>query len=649
MDPSFVSRLRRGLRAGLATAAGALLCLAALQAPALAASSSDSLTFTIKPKDIYPPAPVVNLQAAAGGEGQLLLSWYAPDSNNNVFAASSPAAGYSIRIATYSVTSIGGSTVTWWNNAMDVNALPAPAVSVSPPTPAFPGTTQYLLLNQLWPGVTYYAMMISSDSFGNVSGADLNSIPPAVQASTLVFDAAPPAPTGLVVSQPGPGKIAVSWNPVNVFDMDFYRVYFDSTPPYDFSHSSITVLNQGTTTELLVGMSTGTYGFKVSAVDRGQPRYPGIALESVNNSTVTFVLVPVVHLPQTPFGVALTSAAATVSLRWMPVPRFSDFAPFAVSTAPTVDELSAYHVYRATSPTLGGWTELAILSTATLTWTDPAAGPQYYYHVRAENTSGLSARSVIRAAGDSSAYYVASDDQSFFEILPADVGPIEGVAGVPMSAYLIQSSSRPMDLGTLQGRVMKSIEFDAYLGGLTYAPTFASADPGVLRLRYELAASTGAVTPSAFTAGVAATPGNLSVYWNNGSRWVQLYGSVDTVSQLMTIQTKFFGQYQLRTVERTGGFTFSTAGISNRFLTPNGDGRNDNVVFNFDNPKDSAVTGKILDIRGRVVAPSLPPGPVSNSLMWDGTSGGRPVPGGVYIYQISSEGQTFTGTLVIVR
>jgi gliding motility-associated-like protein len=141
----------------------------------------------------------------------------------------------------------------------------------------------------------------------------------------------------------------------------------------------------------------------------------------------------------------------------------------------------------------------------------------------------------------------------------------------------------------------------------------------------------------------------MSVYWYNGKGWVQLFGRLDTLSQTLTIQTKFFGQYQLRTVERAGGFSFNAAGVSNRFITPNGDGKNDNIVFTFDNPTDALVTGKIFDRQGRVVAGSLPAGPISNSLIWDGSAGGRSAPGGVYIYQISAEGKTYTGTVVIIK
>ena len=111
----------------------------------------------------------------------------------------------------------------------------------------------------------------------------------------------------------------------------------------------------------------------------------------------------------------------------------------------------------------------------------------------------------------------------------------------------------------------------------------------------------------------------------------------------------FGGDGRRCSVERAGGFSFNMSGVSNRFITPNGDHRNDNVVFTFDNPRDSAVNAEIVDMHGRLVVGSLPAGPVSNSLMWDGTAGGRPVPGGVYIYQISAEGQKYSGTVVIIK
>jgi gliding motility-associated-like protein len=356
------------------------------------------------------------------------------------------------------------------------------------------------------------------------------------------------------------------------------------------------------------------------------------------------------NLPQTPYGIGLNVGTSSVTLRWMPVVRFSDDSPFAVSTAAVPSELNGYHVYRATAPVLAPWTDVADVSSATLAWSDIAGDPhcgfQCFYSVAASNTLGTSAPSVVRSAADRSAYVIAPDGVSFLQVLSANVAPIEGVVGNPNSAYLVTASNRPQDLGALNGLVVKSIEFDAYQGGILLAPNLPMPGPGVLHMSYQTSAATGLVTPSA----VAATPSNLSVYWNNGASWVQMYGTLDGVDQALTIQTTFVGEYQLRTVARAGAFSFNVAGISNRFLTPNGDHKNDNTVFTFDNPNGAAVTCRIFDMKGRLVASNLPSGPeAGNSLMWDGTSGGRTVPGGVYIYQMQAEGQTYSGTLVVIR
>ncbi|HEX4046467.1 MAG TPA: gliding motility-associated C-terminal domain-containing protein, partial [Elusimicrobiota bacterium] len=441
-------------------------------------------------------------------------------------------------------------------------------------------------------------------------------------------------------------SFSVSWSSVSVFDLDYYKIYYDSSPPYDFSHSTTTAVFAPATTDVITGLSTGTYIFKVTAVDRGAPRYPGVALESVAASSVTVQLVIAVHPPQSPYGIALTSGPAAATLSWMPVVRYADLTPFAVSTAPAVGELYGYSVFRATTPTLGVWNDMADVSTQTLTWTDLASGPQYYYYVAAVNNSGSSAPSVIRTPGTKAAYIVAPDDRSFYQVNAPEISPIEGVPSNPDSAYLISVSSRPQDLGGLNGAVVKSLEFDAYMGGKLLSPTLALSQPGLLSMHYDVTASSQ-VSPS----GVSNTPSNMSVYWFNGVEWVQLYGTLDPLTQTMSVQTEFFGRFELRTVERATGFSFNMAGVSNRFITPNNDQRNDNVVFTFSNPNNSPITAQIFDARGRVVAGSLPPGPegAGNSLMWDGTSGGRSVPGGVYIYQIRAEGQTYSGTLVIIK
>lgn len=351
------------------------------------------------------------------------------------------------------------------------------------------------------------------------------------------------------------------------------------------------------------------------------------------------------RLAQAPYGIGLSTAANSVTVSWLPVVRYDDRVAFANPNAPTATELTGYHVYRATTPIHASWVELpTALSTATLTVTDVGYGTTYYYAVRSETflsclaTTALSARSLIRSADTFDAYSVAPDDQSYFQIPKALVAPLVGTPGDPASAYAIVTSS---SADKLEGRVFKALEFMAYRGGLTLDTDFTLGGMGRIYAHY---GSSLTVTISG-----SGSPTNSSIYWWNGEKYLQLYGKSNALTQNMFLETKYFGKYQLRTVERVTSFAFNVAGLSNRFVTPNGDGKNDAVVFTFDNPHDTVISGRILDLRGRVVANHLVSGPAPNSLQWDGTAGGRGVPAGMYIYQLDGEGHSFTGTLVVLK
>lgn len=94
--------------------------------------------------------------------------------------------------------------------------------------------------------------------------------------------------------------------------------------------------------------------------------------------------------------------------------------------------------------------------------------------------------------------------------------------------------------------------------------------------------------------------------------------------------------------------TFQLFSISNRILTPNGDGRNDIVTFVLNNPADVAVTGKVYSLRG-IFLGAMAPGKKSGTLFWDGRAYGAKVPTGVYIYRLQGEKRVITGSLVVIR
>jgi len=139
----------------------------------------------------------------------------------------------------------------------------------------------------------------------------------------------------------------------------------------------------------------------------------------------------------------------------------------------------------------------------------------------------------------------------------------------------------------------------------------------------------------------------VAMYWNNGAKWTNIYGVTDALEKTVAVETVHVGQYEARSVERVSGFKFDVSGISNRRITPNGDGLNDRIQFRFDNPADAQVSGRIFDLKGAYVAGMTQTGQFT--IEWDGKAGGQPVSGGVYIYQLECEGDVFTGTLAVVR
>ncbi len=105
---------------------------------------------------------------------------------------------------------------------------------------------------------------------------------------------------------------------------------------------------------------------------------------------------------------------------------------------------------------------------------------------------------------------------------------------------------------------------------------------------------------------------------------------------------------------------FSLIGVSNRFITPNGDNKNDVAIFAFNNLALQQVTGKIYDIHGRFVADMVRASAsavvlgqgcadVNSCQQWDGKANGQTVHTGVYIYVVTATGASYSGVVVVIR
>ena len=383
--------------------------------------------------------------------------------------------------------------------------------------------------------------------------------------------------------------------------------------------------------KIIEGFNSGTtYYFALETINSHRLR------SELSNPAAAFALVPLA-----PMNFRLTRVGTSVTMTWLPPAGYQNRIPFNDRFSPSYPyEIKKYEVYRATAPVDAEWSMVSgEISSGTLTWSDTiGANDAFYYHARAFNQAGASIPSYARASLGGGLYFLAPDNQSMLEV-PADgAGAFFSASADPMDAYSIEISTHQEDLG---GRVVKSVEFSAYRGGLEPAADFSLTKNGALKLYY--AKSGGVITPSA-----AADAKGVSMYFYNGARWLQMYGEVNAEERSVKLATKALGRYQLRTTERTGLFAADKAGLTNRLITPNGDGKNDTMVFVFDNPQHKDVKGKIYDLRGALVD-TMKAGPIGNSLLWDAKAGGQTVPGGVYIYQIEAGGAVYNGTVAVIR
>lgn len=119
------------------------------------------------------------------------------------------------------------------------------------------------------------------------------------------------------------------------------------------------------------------------------------------------------------------------------------------------------------------------------------------------------------------------------------------------------------------------------------------------------------------------------------------------------------------------GAGFRFFGPLSRVITPNGNAQKPNgtAIFCFDNPADSGVSGSVFTLLGSAVASMGPAtvNPVNSGcplgiydthglqgvsggyLTWDGTSNGAVVHSGIYVYRVTAEQKSYTGTIIVVR
>ena len=613
-------------RSSAALLAAALAALGARPARALNQGASLSISITVP--DVWPPRAVSDLAVQPVYEGRAVLAFTAPFSDTARIPKPDAVSSYLIRQSTLPVSAFGGNADAWWSSATAVSGTVTPAV---------PGSSQTLTLSFLTPGVTFYFAVRSLDQASNLSALDASAASGTPRA--VYFTPVPPGtPSGIAAALRSDRTVALSWTELTDAqkgaDFAAYRVWRSSSPASPFA----VVLTTPTAGALDASAQVGVpYRYYVTGID-------ALGLESPPSAVVSADLSVVPPLP--PAGLSVTPGSSTVSVAWDAVTHYANGVPFANPAAPTLDELTGYLIYRATAPVGGSWVLRGATPAGQTSFTDAWDGLSYSYLVRAEHFLSTSAASVAISL-QGAAQALSPDGLSY-----VDLGASARELGAAVSGVgdlVILSSANPSDVS---GAVLASLTFTPVKTDGSVVPAFQFQGLVRVILHYQvqggLVVPQGAVPQSVVLPAPQAGTG-LGAFWFNGAKWVKVYGTVDTAAQTITVETHALGPYQIRVMERAQGASFDpVGGVSSRVITPNGDGLNDVVIFQVDNPTQSELTGQVFDLRGARVA-DLAAGPRADTLQWDGKSGGRVVPSGVYIYQLRVEDKVFNGTIVVAR
>ncbi len=624
------------------------------------------------------PGTITGFWASSGTTvGSVHLQWTAPG-NDGYESNTKGARDFVVAYSTTASLSPASSQTAF--NA----ALSAGGFLGSVPAPQISGTLQTMTATSLTPGVTYYFAIEAQEADGLYGNLSLGATAVATLGLSEITDLTASSTTVV-------GQIDLSWtapyytgtNPpvsyVAVYSTSEMNTQSDFQTVDSTSFSIGNALPGGSRqTFQLSGLAACTqYFVAIVGKDSGTPPAQAPWYRNAVSSTpyVNYynyaTTAGCTRVPDVPVNVALTTGAASNTLAWSAVTMLNDGTLFTSTGTPPAQDLEGYDVQLSTWPDApdGDWTDLTAGCDPTSpsncvavstnpykvdnsTWVAACQTQACYYRVFAVNTAGFSLPSNERSTATDDLWSVFVETTPVFESAMMDVPAT--YAASTLANFYVYAAPQYQDISS-NSPVVTSVDFEALLGGVTLDPTTRLAGAANLTMTYSIDSSGNVQIASLRPALAPATAQDLSLFWWNGNGWIQAYGKVQTLSDSISVQTPFLGKYQLRLAQVPGGFAFDPSGLSNKFITPNGDGKNDNAVFNFANPQFSSVSGKIFDLQGRYIADMSAPsggcaGGPGQCLMWDGRgSNGTIVSGGVYVYQLSGGGTHYNGTIVVIK
>lgn len=489
---------------------------------------------------------------------------------------------------------------------------------------------------------TFTGLQVNTQYFARVIAIDTIDLSSSNWTASLSTYTLASTPTGLATTGVSATAVDLTWNANGNPSSTIFGIERSSDA---VNYSTIGTISGTTYTDN--SMSAGvTYSYRVYALNDSN-------VASAPSNTVSASIPGSGTQPKSPSGFSLTrtqTGANTfqIDFQWHTVTERSDGS--------ALSNLYGYKIYVSTS-LLTPRSQWVNVSTPTLpNWTTTTNSDVSYYSLRTVDADGqLSDWSrILDDSSDLNHIFMASDNISRVS-LP------QSSANIFLRAN--NSYASDLDLTFTQvsaeetGRIAKSLYIKLMNHDTGSEITKPSFDLPLIRGTLAYSVSGGVVVQGSPTfhgfriplISASQASEELSLFWYNGNDWVKTTAVVNTADNTVSFTATRIGRFQIRAASHVSGVSLTR--VYPRIITPNNDGWNDKVIFEFDNPTLGPLSGKIYDLNDAFVA-ELVAGPADGStLAWDGKdAGGKPVPGGIYLYQMGVGGaEAASGTVVVAR
>jgi gliding motility-associated-like protein len=552
-------------------------------------------------------------------------------------------ASYEVRAATFSVAALANDTTAWWNGA---------TVSQSFYESVQPGATEAFLIGNLEVSNTWYFAITSKSPGGKVSLIDVNASNPGNQAFVFTRDVQPIPPTGLAVVASTSPIVVLKWDNMSgqqgYFDFNHYQILrsLNFAPFSSFASVGTSANNAFIDESVTAGV---TYYYCITAID-SQPQ----VLVSSPSAVVSVCVARAKNRnadttrPFPPSGVRLYVDHFRPVISWD--------APHHNTDGTVCTDHATCEIYRTTS-LKDAWTNVGSVpynGNVGYNWTDTSIDLKnsaiYYYKVECVDITGNTSDGSMYCdtSPDLNLIAESGDKQVNFVVPQSESGALyrNGPNGENIDIVVdeTQTSADP--------NVVINFEFKAITADTRQKINGFMFNKPLNKVVWQFSQNPLFRPAGSGKVSFGKTPVDigkeLSMFWNNGVDWIKLNKVLNTDNLQVTV--KQVGKFMIKQSIAAENFTLNK--VYPTIFTPNGDNRNDYVVFQYENPKDDEVSGKIYNVRGAYIN-TLVKSSDNSSLMWDGTKeGGKIAEPGVYVYQIEVIGQdakVINGVIILAK